>query len=495
MTARTYNRFPLFELTLLVALALMGWVAFRLYDLEPQADLHRKPVIELRAEYFLISQYVESSINDLHMALTNFLQAKSSSVLQDFESRSSESQAWLDDQRQHWSVVAASGFEHEPVVSQTNQSALIQTQLLPLLSRISAAYKTYQSSAQYLIANSGQPGIKERIAQKQQNLQRARARLLALARESRMRGQIMDWFLTGPQHQYGKLEDRFQNMRFAVVLALVAVCSVLMLAIYRGQLWRTRRMLEQHKNQHLQQLAHLDKLANFGRLAQELAHEIKQPLTAINARAYTLQKSTPANTEAQKDAAVIRNETKRLDRILKDFLELAKPSEPKLEPMVAEAALQETCDLMGSQLAEEGIELKLEPNGEIQFLADAQQLKQVLLNLVKNAGESMDRGGTVTLRACKGQRELHGESTEAAILEVADTGQGIPAEIQKRIFDPFFSTKGEGGTGLGLAIAARIVDKHGGNLEFDSAPGKGTVFRIVLPACHDHHLHEQSTAH
>ena len=119
----------------------------------------------------------------------------------------------------------------------------------------------------------------------------------------------------------------------------------------------------------------------------------------------------------------------------------------------------------------------------------------MLLNLVKNAGESMDRGGTVTLRACKAQRELHGEKTEAAILEVADTGQGIPPEIQKRIFDPFFSTKGEGGTGLGLAIAARIVDKHGGNLEFDSAPGKGTVFRIVLPACHDQHLHEQSPAH
>ena len=491
----TKNRFPLFEITLLVALALMGWVAFRLNDLVPHVDANRKPIAELRAEYFLISQYVAASINDVHQALTNFLQSQDHSQLQNFENRDSETQAWLEEQQQRWNEVAASSAAPISAVSETNQAAMIKAQLLPLLARIAGAYKNYQSAAHYLVTNAHQPGIKQRVELKQQNLQRSRSRLLALAHEARMRGEIMDWFISGSQRQDGKIEDRFLHMRYALVLALVAVCSVLMLAIYRGQLWRTRRMLEQNKNQHLQQVAHLDKLVNFGRLAQELAHEIKQPLTAINARAYTLQKSVPANAEAQKDAAVIRTETKRLDRILKDFLELARPSEPKLEPMAAETALQETCDLMGSQLAEEGIELKLEPNGQIDFLADAQQLKQVLLNLVKNAGESMDRGGTVTLRACKAQRELHGEKTEAAILEVADTGQGIPPEIQKRIFDPFFSTKGEGGTGLGLAIAARIVDKHGGNLEFDSAPGKGTVFRIVLPACHDQHLHEQSPAH
>src|SRR5215471_18237212 len=396
MTARTNSRFPLFELTLCVALALMGWVAFRLNDLVPQADANRKPVEELRAEYFLISQYVQSNINELQRTLTNFLRRKDGSLLQSFDNRSSEIGAWLEDRRDHWSEVVASTAP-ELVLTGTNQAALVKAQLLPLLARIAAAYQTYQNAARYLITNAGQPGIQQRIAQKEQNLQRSKSRLLALSREAHLRGETMNWFLTGPQHQYGMLEDHFQHMRYAVVLALVAVCAVLMLAIYRGQLWRTRRMLEQHKSQHLQQLANLDKLANFGRLAQELAHEIKQPLTAINARAYTLQKSTPPNTEAQKDAAVIRNETKRLDRILRDFLELAKPSEPKLAPMAAEVALQETCDLMCSQLAEEGIELKLEPNGDVEFLADAQQLKQVLLNLVKNAGESMDRGGTVTL--------------------------------------------------------------------------------------------------
>jgi len=98
------------------------------------------------------------------------------------------------------------------------------------------------------------------------------------------------------------------------------------------------------------------------------------------------------------------------------------------------------------------------------------------------------------LRSRKSTRSLHGENTEAVILEVEDTGPGIPLDIQDKIFDPFFSTK-KHGTGLGLAIAAGIVDKQGGNLEFDSQPGNGTVFRIIMPAATQNLLHEQSPAH
>jgi len=142
---------------------------------------------------------------------------------------------------------------------------------------------------------------------------------------------------------------------------------------------------------------------------------------------------------------------------------------------------------MASQLQQEAIEFKFDCDREMNLLADAQQLKQVLINLVKNAAESVDHNGIVTLRCRKGMRDLQGELTEAAIIEVEDNGPGIPPEIQSKIFDPFFSTKGDG-TGLGLAIAARIIDKHGGNIEFDSQPGKGTIFRIVLPACRDGQL-------
>jgi two-component system NtrC family sensor kinase len=107
-------------------------------------------------------------------------------------------------------------------------------------------------------------------------------------------------------------------------------------------------------------------------------------------------------------------------------------------------------------------------------------IKQVLINLVRNAAEAIGREGTVTLRARDAQMNLNGHFQEVAILEVADTGKGIPPGVEKRLFDPFFSTK-EMGTGLGLSIAARIVEKHGGALQYQTQVGRGTTFGIVLP--------------
>jgi signal transduction histidine kinase len=112
--------------------------------------------------------------------------------------------------------------------------------------------------------------------------------------------------------------------------------------------------------------------------------------------------------------------------------------------------------------------------------ADSGHLKQVLINLVGNAAEAIDGQGTVTLRARAGRAALGGRETDAVILEVADTGKGIPPEVEKRLFDPFFSTK-ETGTGLGLPIAARIVERHGGVLQYQTRPGHGTTFGVVLP--------------
>jgi signal transduction histidine kinase len=111
--------------------------------------------------------------------------------------------------------------------------------------------------------------------------------------------------------------------------------------------------------------------------------------------------------------------------------------------------------------------------------ADSGHLKQVLINLVSNAAEAMDGAGTVTLRARAARAALGGRETDAVVLEVIDTGKGIPPEVEKRLFDPFFSTK-ETGTGLGLPIAARIVERHGGMLQYQTRPGHGTTFGVVL---------------
>src|SRR5207249_11205325 len=107
-------------------------------------------------------------------------------------------------------------------------------------------------------------------------------------------------------------------------------------------------------------------------------------------------------------------------------------------------------------------------------------LKQVLINLVRNGAEAIGGAGTVTLRARAARAALGGRETDAVILEVSDTGKGISPEAEKRLFDPFFTTK-ESGTGLGLPIAARIVEKHGGVLQYQTQMNRGTTFGIVLP--------------
>jgi signal transduction histidine kinase len=112
--------------------------------------------------------------------------------------------------------------------------------------------------------------------------------------------------------------------------------------------------------------------------------------------------------------------------------------------------------------------------------ADAQQLKQVLINLIQNSAENIGRNGTVTLRMHAGTAELNGRMRPATILVVEDTGKGIPPEVEMRLFDPFFTTK-DGGTGLGLAISARIVEKHGGVLRYETKLNRGTTFEVVMP--------------
>ena len=222
-------------------------------------------------------------------------------------------------------------------------------------------------------------------------------------------------------------------------------------------------------------IARQEKLASLGVLAAGVAHEIRNPLTAIKFRLYSLKKSLPdADNE---DVLVIANEINRLERIVKDFLQFARPSEPELVAVPPQRILQEVHDLLKPQMEKAAIELKLEPSEAAWVRADTHQIKEVLINLIQNSADSIGRKGAITLR-------VHDEDS-SVVLEVADTGKGIPVEVQKRLFDPFFTTK-EGGTGLGLPIAARIVEKHGGELRYQTQLNRGTTFAIVLPQADKH---------
>lgn len=220
-----------------------------------------------------------------------------------------------------------------------------------------------------------------------------------------------------------------------------------------------------------------DHLTQLGVVAAGVVHEVRNPLTAIKTRAHQLRRSLP---EATADLTVIEDEIRRLDRILDDFLQFARPAEPRRETVDAAGLLRGIQDLVSRPLAERRVTVHLEAPNDLTLDADPAQLRQVLLNLVRNAADSLTDGGSIILRARAGMDSRSRPASPVVMLEVADSGAGIPPEVQARLFEPFVSTK-PCGTGLGLSIAARLVEAHGGHLQYQTRPGHGTVFTMVLP--------------
>jgi signal transduction histidine kinase len=223
-----------------------------------------------------------------------------------------------------------------------------------------------------------------------------------------------------------------------------------------------------------------EKLASLGMLAAGVAHEIRNPLTAIKTWLFIQQKHLPEGTSEHADAQIIASEVSRLERIVKEVLLFARPSEPRFTTVSAEEPLRQVQALLAAQLQQSNIQLAFKNSVSAQVRIDLQQIQQVLINLIQNGAESIGQNGTVTLRVRLDKKPLTDTLCDVVILEVADTGKGISPEVEKRLFDPFFTTK-ESGTGLGLSIAARIVEKHGGALQYQTLPNYGTTFGVVLP--------------
>jgi signal transduction histidine kinase len=223
-----------------------------------------------------------------------------------------------------------------------------------------------------------------------------------------------------------------------------------------------------------------EKLASLGLLAAGVAHEIRTPLTAIKTAVFVQKKRVVPGSPEQVDMDLVEREISRLERIVTDFLQFARPAGPELTTVTAELPLIEARRFFAPQLARSNIQVILEPPLPLRIKVDLHQIHQVLINLLKNAAESIGSDGTITLRARKDSAYLSDRETSVVILEVEDTGVGITPEVEKRLFDPFFTTK-ETGTGLGLAIAARIVQNHGGIVQYRPGPNRGAIFGIVLP--------------
>ena len=221
-----------------------------------------------------------------------------------------------------------------------------------------------------------------------------------------------------------------------------------------------------------------DRLAAVGELVAGVAHEVNNPLSSISAFAQLMLRDPALSPAHRESVEVIRAETLRASQVVKDLLAFARRSETQHEPLDVNAVVARTLRMRTYQLTSARVEAFQELAPELpSVMGDARQLQQVCLNLLTNAVQAMEGQGGGRLRIATFTRG------ETVVLEVQDTGPGIPAEVRARVFEPFFTTKREGeGTGLGLSVSYGIVSSHGGSIEVAETSERGTTFRVTFPA-------------
>jgi signal transduction histidine kinase len=408
-------------------------------------------------ESFQLAREVSRGLQGLNDSMLHYALVREPQQWTQFEKAGSDLDHWIDD--------------HDP--SLNPRSVLTTEKERQLLKEINRAYDDYLSAARAVHSNA-QPALvsSAQLAELDAfNAQAKRMREL-VRRLSDAHRTAQAEFLANATASL----DGLRKILMASVVLLLALVAVLGWVIYRDMIAPLRTKLVHSQTL----LEKQEKLATLGTLAAGIAHEIRNPLTSLKARLYTLEKHLQAVPAARRDTDIISAEISRLERIVQEVLSFARPSDPKLETIAANTFLREVQGLMSPNLENREVQLVVETGPELLIRADSGHLKQVLINLVRNAAEAIDGAGTVTLRTRATRAPLGGRETDAVVLEVSDTGKGIPPEVEKRLFDPFFSTK-ETGTGLGLPIAARIVEKHGGMLQYQTRPGHGTTFGVVLP--------------
>jgi signal transduction histidine kinase len=272
-----------------------------------------------------------------------------------------------------------------------------------------------------------------------------------------------------------------ERMLLRLVTTVVAAGVLVALAFGLAGLRRRYGVLSERHARAEEALRRRDRLAAMGELASTVAHEVRNPLNAVGMTAQRLKReflgAAPADAgdraELEELLSVMTSETQRIDRIVQQFLEYARP--PRLAPERVDlgALVRDVGERARSLAGARGIAVEVEATEAGTALVDPAQLRQALDNLVRNAVEGTPEGGRVSLAA---RRESGGHA-----IEVRDTGRGIEPDHVPRIFDLYFTTKAEG-TGVGLAVTQQIVAAHGGTIEVDSRPGAGTTMTVRVPA-------------
>jgi two-component system sensor histidine kinase HydH len=223
------------------------------------------------------------------------------------------------------------------------------------------------------------------------------------------------------------------------------------------------------------EIARNQRLVTVGRLAAGVAHEIRNPLSSIKGFATYFRERYRANAQDAQTAAIMIQEVDRLNRVVGQLLEFSRPVSLLPRPVRLERLLTDIVQLVEPQARARGVTLAVRHPADMpEVRLDSDRLNQVLLNLVLNGVEAMDRGGVLTVQA---EAAANARRLE---IRVSDTGRGIQPEDQAHIFEPYFTTKSSG-TGLGLAIAHNIIEAMGGEISVQSAPGAGTTFTLKIP--------------
>ena len=238
---------------------------------------------------------------------------------------------------------------------------------------------------------------------------------------------------------------------------------------------RERLGIERELQKMQEALLQSEKLAAMGRLTSQIAHELNNPIYGIMNTLELLKTEISPESKRRRILELSLSETQRLTEMLRNMLSFSKPEEEKRKPVKMNELVEGILLVMDKQMRESNI--KVDPyfdEGIPEVMASTNQMRQVMLNMFKNAKEAMPKGGTLTIRTSREDDKL--------LIQIKDTGIGIPEEIRNKIFEAFFTTKQKvKGVGLGLSVCYGIIKDHGGEIKVESEEGKGTTFVISLP--------------
>ena len=238
---------------------------------------------------------------------------------------------------------------------------------------------------------------------------------------------------------------------------------------------RERLKMERELREIQQALLLSEKLAAMGRLTSQIAHELNNPIYGIMNTLELLKTEIPPESKRRRILDLSLSEIQRLSEMLRNMLSFSKPEEEKRRPIKIDELIEGILLVMEKQMRESNIQVEISFNPDIpEIMASTNQMRQVMLNILKNAKEAMPKGGTLTVRTSREDNRV--------LIHIQDTGMGVPEENRDKIFEAFFTTKQKvKGVGLGLSVCYGIIKDHGGDIKVESEEGKGTTFIISLP--------------